>query len=44
MVVSNLTDADYKLKLSGKWKDRVTGEVGTDFVIKPDKILFLVQV
>jgi len=43
MVVSNLTDTDYKLQMRGRWIDRVNKTAGENFVIKPGAILFLVE-
>ena len=41
LVVSNLDDKDYTLKLRNQWSDRVGGAIAQEFVIKPGKILFL---
>jgi len=43
LVVSNLGDEDYELKLDGSWQDRVSGEVGDTFVVEPSKIRFFVK-
>jgi len=43
LVVSNLDDGDYELKLDGSWQDRVSGEVGDTFVVEPGKIRFFVK-
>ncbi len=43
LAVSNFASADYILDLEGSWRDRVTGQVGSRFVVSPNKILFLVR-
>lgn len=43
LMASNLTDAPYELKLSAKWRNRVTGEVSDSFIIDPEKLCFLVK-
>lgn len=43
LVVSNLTDAEYGLKLRSQWMDRVENITADSFTIKPGKLLFLVK-
>ena len=41
LVVSNFNGADYELKLSERWKDRVVGTVSDSFKVGYGKLLFL---
>lgn len=43
LAVSNLTQADYVIKLKNHWKDRVNGIVSNNFLVKSGTILFLVE-
>jgi hypothetical protein len=41
LVVSNLTNEPYTLKLDGIWQDRVTNETASCFEMEHRKLLFL---
>lgn len=43
LAVSNLSDTEYTLELRNVWKDRVNGEKGKSFTIKPKEIIFLLK-
>ncbi len=43
LVLSNLTDEPYTLKLNGKWLNRMTGEVSDSFVIQKETLAFFVK-
>ena len=43
MVVSNLEDEEYTLRLDGTWRDRETGEVASSFPIGKGHIRFLIK-
>ena len=41
LVVSNLSNMPYQLRLQGQWRDRERGTVAENFTIQPKRILFL---
>ena len=41
LVASNITGSPYTLRLSGRWENRETGDVAEEFVIPPDRMIFL---
>lgn len=43
LVVSNLTDAPYELKLKGAWRDRMNGISGDTFMLEKEKVYFFVK-
>lgn len=43
LAVSNFKGSPYELRLSGKWRNRETGEVSDTFVVENEAILFVVK-
>ncbi len=43
LVVSNLSDSSYDLKLSDVWRDRETQKISDNFTIEKNKIIFLIK-
>ncbi len=41
LVLSNLSDASYQLKLKERWKNRQSGEIASEFTVEKEQILFL---
>ena len=44
LVVSNLSDSDYELRLSSVWQDRETGVSSSTFTVKKNRMIFLYKV
>ena len=43
LTVSNFDDAPYELVLDGTWRDRETGERGSTFTVRKNKMRFLIK-
>jgi hypothetical protein len=43
LAVSNFADTPYELVLEGTWRDRETGERGSRFTVKKNKMRFLIR-
>ena len=43
LAVSNFADTPYELVLDGTWRDRETGEWGSIFSVKKNKMRFLIR-
>ena len=41
LLVSNLTDAEYEIELSGVWVNRETSETGNKFIVPVNRMIFL---